>query len=293
MIDQTSNQSDSFVQSKKSGNFFQNIFEFNHDHKEDTFEFKDFNVNVAEYEKKLRSISSIIEEDEDKDESDKDISYNSYPIINRKYVKRNIDANNRYIMEANNTNNTPRYNNQTSIVTGNKLFKQLIDKNKNKFRKQIQEICLQDLPMKVHPKYIQPLKHSFSDRYPCYSGLAYSEMSNFLSTKSRSCSHSQLRNVHNYGREMERPRRQDSFDEDWEENSHTSIRSSYSASKLTDSNDMVRNVSKSSMSYTSTRENPNKQAYHQFASSSKSNSNASIASSRITTNSSQHTFTKR
>lgn len=338
----------------KMGNFFQNIFEFSQEHKEDTFEFKDFNSNVADYERKLRAncaINSIIEEeDEERDESEKDISYNSYPIINRKYFakQRSFEMIRPRTVEQSVSRSSHGSLTPTSSVSSRGTPPVGSDALKSQRKKQPlqkQEIFLHDLPpstFKVHPKYIQPLKHSYSDRYPCYSGPHAPEIAPL--TKSRSYSHSQLRNAQNYTRLAPRPRtmppRQHSIEEEWDQksqHSHSSmsIQSSMSAPKMADSNGKVRNTSKSSLSYNAmhptTREEPQhqgvpsmyqqayqppyqqpfqQQAYptyhqhyqhpqppHHFAASSKSNSNASIASrlsmgSRVTANSAQ-AFGKR
>lgn len=275
----------------KSENFFNNIFEFNQEHKEDTIEFNnEFNANnTADYERKLRSISSIIEEeDEEKDDSERSISYASYPIVNRKFMVKqrsfeiarstladhSVSRSSHGSLTPNSVKSTPPTGSDGQIH------------RKVAQRPQSQEIYLHDLPMKVHPKYIQPLKHSFSDRYPCYSNPAAEAVPGM--SKSRSYSHSQLRNAHNttvrtvfsHRPRMPPPVRQDSIEEEWEQksqHSHSSmsIQSSISAvPKSAETNGKGRNISKSALSYsTSMHSNPNKED-HQVQSYSRYHSQA-------------------
>lgn len=310
----------------KSGRFFQNIFEFNQDKNEDTFEFNDFNNgNSADYERKLRSISSIIEEEdeekgEDDVESDRDLSFNSYPIVNQKYSRKECNRGPLFSDKRIHTNRPNPISNMSTSAANIHSSSSGCKVTKGPSKKQIQEIFLQDLPMKIHHKYIQPVKYSYSDRgYPCYSGPSV-EISPNMGNKSRSFSHSQLRNPHNYVRNVPRnrmPQRQDSIEEEWEQksdNSHSSIsiKSSYSASKLAHFNDgrckqiqcqqphqhyqqRSRPTMCSSMSYSGVGDS----STYQFGLSSGSNSNASLASrasdgSRKTANSGQgHRYIKR
>ncbi|XP_046917841.2 uncharacterized protein LOC124498168 [Dermatophagoides farinae] len=175
--------------SSSSDKFFQNIFEFNQEkYDNDSFEFNDLEQNqVSKFKAKLHAINSIIEEEEE--ESEFDISVHSYPNINRKNLRRN-------------------------------QRKTKLPMKENDSKQSSQEICFKELPMKFHPKYVQPIKHSYSDQYPCYSDpMSYSFA--MLSNKSRSFSHSHLRNVHNQNISSrmfsKNPRRQYSLDEvEWE-----------------------------------------------------------------------------
>lgn len=259
----------------KSENFFNNIFEFNQEHKEDTIEFNnEFNANnTADYERKLRSISSIIEEeDEEKDDSERSISYASYPIVNRKFMvkQRSFEITRSSLADHSVSRSSHGSLTPTSVKSTPPMGSDgQVHHRKVAQRPLSQEIYLHDLPMKVHPKYIQPLKHSYSDRYPCYSNPPAEKVPGM--TKSRSYSHSQLRNAHNTVRTVFRPRmsppvRQDSIEEEWEQksqHSHSSmsIQSSISAKvKSAEANGKGRNTSKSALSYsTSMHSNPNKE----------------------------------
>ena len=261
--------------SYSSGNFFQNIFEFNHDNKEDTFEYKDFNANVPDYESKSHPISSIIEEEEEeKDEAETDISYNSYPIINRKYIKRNYEMVNIPVMNFS-RKPMPKSVSNISIDPSSR------SSSKSDFR-QIQEICLHDLPFKVHPRFIQPVKYSHSDQYPCYSG-SLPDTFPALTNKSRSYSHSHLRNAQQ-NRILLRTKRQDSIEEEWEQKSQkshssSSIKTSMSTPKLADSDDRVRATTKSSQSYNTVHPIRREESFNMYSlPSSQANSNASITS---------------
>ncbi len=263
----------------KSSNFFNNICEFSQEAKEDTIEFNnEFNANnTADYERKLRSISSIIEEeDEEKDDSERSISYASYPIVNRKFMvkQRSFEMTrsglaDHSVSRSSHGSLTPVSARSTPPMGSDG---QLHRKAKAAQRPQSQEIYLHDLPMKVHPRYIQPLKHSYSDRYPCYSSTS-AETTAPAMTKSRSYSHSQLRNAHNtvrtvFTRPKMPPPRQDSIEEEWEQksqHSHSSmsLQSSISAVKSADANYKGRNTSKSSLSYNpSMHLNTNKEDHH-------------------------------
>lgn len=237
---------------RSAGSFFQNIFEFNHENKEDTFEYNDYKVKQPEYESKMHPISSIIEEeDEEEKESEMDLSYNSYPIINRKFIRRNYElpdtANVQAAAFQSVTRTRPPMQKSASIS---------IDPSHRSSKndlKQMPEICLKDLPVKVHSKFIQPVKYSYSDRYPCYTG-PIPDSYGALSTKSKSYSHSQLRSAQHQSRILARTRRQDSIEEEWEQKSQkshssSSIKTSMSASKLADVEERVRVGTKSSHSY--------------------------------------------
>lgn len=267
----------------KSENFFNNIFEFNQEHKEDTIEFNnEFNANnTADYERKLRSISSIIEEeDEEKDDSERSISYASYPIVNRKFMvkQRSFEIARSSLADHSVSRSSHGSLTPTSVKSTPPMGSDgQIHRKVASHRPQSQEIYLHDLPMipmKVHPKYIQPLKHSYSDRYPCYSNSPADQTVPGM-TKSRSYSHSQLRNAHNstvrtvFRPRMPPPVRQDSIEEEWEQksqHSHSSmsLQSSISAVKSAETNGKGRNISKSALSYsTSMHSNPNKEDHHQ------------------------------
>ncbi|XP_027203488.2 uncharacterized protein LOC113797330 [Dermatophagoides pteronyssinus] len=177
------------MSSSSSNKFFENIFEFNQEKYDDSFEFNDLEQNqVSKFKAKLHAINSIIEEEEE--ESEFDISVHSYPNINRKIFRRN----------------------QRKI--------KLPMKEKDA-KHSSQEICFQELPMKFHPKYVQPIKQLYSDQYPCNND-SMSDSFAKLSNKSRSFSHTHLRNVHNNNLSSrmfsKNPRRQYSVDEvEWEQ----------------------------------------------------------------------------
>lgn len=228
----------------KTKNFFQNIFEFNREKNEDTFEFKEYNYQ-------MHPINSIIEE-EDEEKDDFENSVHSYPIESKKMVQKRLPLDKVALV------------NKLSV---NRAHLSALFSSKDRINKQQpqQEIFLQELPMTIHSKFIQPLKRFYSHEQ--YSSCS-EPIPNFYTPpliKSKSLSHHHLHDPNYYPR-LVGPVRQNSTEE-WDQNSQSSIsvKTNNSASRLVD--EVVRQrplaLSKSSMSYNEAIQNARRGHYTQ------------------------------
>lgn len=268
----SSNASTGTTARKTSKKFFQNIFEF-HREKDDTYEYCDyefFNNNLTtKFKGNVHAINSIIEEEE---EPEMDINVNSYPKINQKHLKRNVHKPKAYSLV--------RQHSQHEMVSNVPVK---LCNEKNELNKS-QEICFQELPMRFHSKYIQPIKHSYSDQYPCYTGPMSESFTNTLTNKSKSFSHSQLRNAHNTAKLFTNTKRQYSIEElDGRSNPETQFIPDYNRKYIPKSgydnwnnnNNIRPRISNSALSYHLMHPSKRREIY----AASKTNSDASIGSS--------------